>query len=278
MALIDCPKCKSEDINGTPQADSRLLIHCNDCGHEWLRGEARRDPGRPAVRTIDSLHAAFPTAADVRPDVRERVAMMIAEFQLDHPDPDPEVKAYRERYQELFSREGLATAPPEELLHFANSDTIANPGNMSGLNRAWKNQGPDKAAAQVRESIGHLLHGPESLRIEDRLTQLIDGKKGLGFPSFNKEPLLTKVLCVVEPDRFLPILKYTAVVDGKKEIAQLVFDLHLPPVEKAAWTIGRLVIWSNDLLRSLVGNDIPDLQQATQFLSWAKNRPALSRT
>ena len=41
MALIACPSCNSEDINGTPQADSRLLIHCNECGTEWLRGEAR---------------------------------------------------------------------------------------------------------------------------------------------------------------------------------------------------------------------------------------------
>ena len=64
MALIACPNCNSEDITGTPQADSRLLIHCANCGHEWLRGEARRDPGRPAVQTIDSLHAAFPEAAD----------------------------------------------------------------------------------------------------------------------------------------------------------------------------------------------------------------------
>ena len=74
------------------------------------------------------------------------------------------------------------------------------------------------------------------------------------------------MLCVVEPERFLPVLKYSAPTDGKKEIAKLVFDLDLPPAEKVAWTIGRLVVWSNDLLRSLVGNDIPDLQQATQFL------------
>ena len=51
----------------------------------------------------------------------------------------------------------------------------------------------------------------------------------------------------------------------------------LPAAEKVAWTIGRLVVWSNDLLRSLVGNDIPDLQHAAQFLAWAKTRPALSR-
>jgi hypothetical protein len=276
MALIACPKCNSEDINGTPQADSRLLIHCNDCGTEWLRGEARRDPSRPAVRTIDSLHAAFPTPRDVRLDVRERVDLLKAQFLLDHRGTDPDVEKYRDRYQELFSREGLATAPAEDLYEFANSDTVGSAGNMSGFNRAWKTQGADKAAQKVRESIEFLLHGPESLRIEDRLTQLVDGKK-LGFPSFNKEPLLTKVLCVVEPTRFLPILKYTAATDGKKEIAKLVFDLDLPPAEKVAWTIGRVAIWSNDLLRSLVGNDIPDLHSAAQFLAWAKTRPTLSR-
>jgi hypothetical protein len=277
MALITCPKCNGEDINGKPQPDSRLLIHCNDCGHEWLRGEARRDPGRPAVQTIDSLHAAFPTAADVRPDVRERVQMLQAEFLLDRPEPDPEVAEYRARYQELFSREGLATTTPEDLYEFANSDTVANPGNMSGFNRAWKTQGPDRAATQVRASIEYLLYGPESLRLEDRFTQLVDGKKGLGFASFNKEPLLTKVLCLAQPERFLPVLKYSAATDGKKEIVKLVFELDLPAAEKVAWTIGRLAVWSNDLLRSLVGNDVPDLQHATQFLSWAKTRPAPSR-
>jgi hypothetical protein len=278
MALIACPKCNSEDINGTPQADSRLLIHCNDCGTEWLRGEARRDPGRPAVQTIDSLHAEFPTAAAVRHEIRERVAILQSEFLLDRLEPDPEVPDYRKRYQELFSREGLSTAPADDLLTFANSTTIASAGNMSGLNRAWKTQGPDKAAQKVRESIGYLLYGPESLRREDRLTQLVDGTKGLGFPSFNKEPLLTKVLCVVEPDRWLPVLRYSAPTDGKKEIAKLVFDLDLPPAAKSSWTIGRLATWSNDLLRSLVGNDIPDLQLAARFLAWAKNQPALPRS
>jgi hypothetical protein len=278
MALIACPKCNSEDITGTPQADSRLLIHCADCGHEWLRGEARRDPSRPAVQTIESLHAAFPTAADVRPDVRERVAMLVSEFQLDHHrEPDPEVAAYRSRYQELFSRDGLSSASAHDLVEFVTGDTLASSGNMSGFNRAWKTQGADRAAQKVRESIEYLLHGPESLQLEDRLAQLLDGKK-VGFPSFNKEPLLTKVLCVVQPERFLPVLKYSATTDGKKEIAKLVFDLDLPAPEKAGFTLGRLAVWSNDLLRSLVGNDIPDLQQATKFLAWAKTRPALSRT
>ena len=278
MALIACPKCNSEDINGTPQADSRLLIHCNECGTEWLRGEARRDPGRPAVQTIDSLHAEFPTASAVRHEIRERVAILESEFLLNRPEPDPEVDGVPRPLPGAVQPRGPVDGAADDLLHFANSNTIASPGNMSGLNRAWKTQGQDKAAHQVRQSIEYLLYGPESLRLEDRLTQLIEGKKGLGFPSFNKEPLLTKVLCVVEPDRWLPVLKYSAAADGKKEIAKLVFDLDLPPAAKTSWTIGRLATWSNDLLRSLVGNDIPDLQLATQFLAWAKNQPAMSRT
>jgi hypothetical protein len=276
MPLIACPKCNSEDINGTPQADSRLLIHCEDCGHEWLRGEARRDPGRPAVQTIDSLHAAFPTPLDVRLDVRERIALLVSEYQLDNRGPSPEVADYRAKYQELFSRDGLRDASPDDLLEFVLTDGVASAGNMSGLNRAWKTQGADKAAEKVRDSIEFLLHGPESLRLEDRFTQLVDGKK-IGFPSFNKEPVLTKVLCVVEPARFLPILRYSAPTDGKKEIVKLVFELDLPSAEKAGWTIGRLAVWSNDLLRSLIGNDIPDLQQAAKFLTWAKTRPVLAR-
>jgi hypothetical protein len=278
MPLITCPACSSEEISGAPQPDGRLLVHCDDCGHDWLRGETRRDPARPAVRSIDSLHSAFPSAADVRPDVRDRIALLLGEFQLDRTEPDPDVEPYRARYAELFQRDRLPTATPEQLHHFVNSDTVGKAGNVSGFNRAWKAQGPDRSADQVRAAIDHLLYGPESLRLEDRFTQLIEGsRKGLGFPGF-KEALLTRVLCVVEPERFLPLLRYSAALDGKKEIAERVFELHLPPVEKTTWTIGRLVLWSNDLLRSLVGNDIPDLQRAARFLAWAKDQPAMSRS
>jgi len=278
LALIICPSCSSDDIDGTPQPDSRLLIHCNNCGHEWLRGDARRDPARPAVQTAESLRSEFPTAADVRPDVRERVMLLQSEFLLDRPEPDADVEGYRERYAALFTADGLRSATPDQLLHFANSPTVADPGNVSGFNRAWKTAGADKAAGQVRATIEYLLFGPESLALEDRFTHLVDGtKKGLGFPSF-KEALLTKVLCVVEPERFLPVVRYTAAAGGKKELAKAVFDLDLPPVEKSAWTIGRLAVWSNDLLRSLVGNDVPDLQQAALFLQWARTRPVADRS
>lgn len=271
MALITCPECSSEDITGTPQPDSRLLIHCASCGCEWLRGEARRDPARPHARTAETLAAEFPQAADVRPDVRERIAGLEAEFLTVEREPDPDAEAFTSRYREQFAAENLRDASPEMLLHFVTSPTVASCGNTSGFTRAWKTAGDHSAARGVRTSINHLLYGTESLTLEDRFTQLVEGKKGIGFASF-KEPMLAKVLAVVQPERFLPLLRYSAAADGKKEIAKDVFGLDLPPVDKSAFTAGRVAVWSNDLLRSLVGLDDP--QAVAAFLRWAKVRPA----
>lgn len=55
--------------------------------------------------------------------------------------------------------------------------------------------------------------------VDDRLQELIDPHADLGMTGF-RESLLTKVLCVVEPDRFLPILNYTSKAGGKREIAK----------------------------------------------------------
>jgi hypothetical protein len=87
-----------------------------------------------------------------------------------------------------------------------------------------------------------------------------------------KESLLTRVLCVVQTHRFLPLLKYTTPSGGKKEMAQWVYGLELPQREKVSWTVGRLVTWSNDLLVEMLRDDFDDLQHASQSLWWAKDR------
>ena len=60
------------------------------------------------------------------------------------------------------------------------------------------------ASRRVRDSLKYLLYGPDRLPIEDRLTQLIRGDSGMGMTGF-RESLLTKVLCIAYPERFLPI-------------------------------------------------------------------------
>jgi hypothetical protein len=274
MPLITCPVCASDDLNGVEKLpDGRLVIRCIECDHEWVRGESEPKPAAPVAATYESLKIAFPSAQDVRPEVRERVSAMTATFLERQPGTDPKSAPYRDRYQRIFSQEGLPDADPEELKAFANNTVLANPGNMSVFNAAWNEMGTEKAADRLRSTIEYLLRGPESSRLEDRFTDLVEERKGLGMAGF-KESLLTRVLCVVHPDRFLPILKYSTPSGGKKEIASLVYSLELPAREKVAWTIGRLVTWSNDLLVDLLRPSFDDLAHAAAFLWWAKDQQA----
>ncbi|MGY1792808.1 hypothetical protein ACI796_02340 [Geodermatophilus sp. SYSU D00525] len=223
------------------------------------------------MATYESLKVVFPTADDVRPEVRRRVDALMDAFLSTQPQTDPQVAPYWAKYQQVFSEDALWDADPEDLKAFANSSIGAHPGNMSVFNRAWNDLGPEKAAARVRATIDHLLRGPAGTRLEDRFTDLVEERKGLGMVGF-KESLLTRVLCVTQPERFLPILKYSTPSGGKKEIALLVYGLDLPPREKVSWTIGRLVTWSNDLLVSLLQDRFPELQHASAFLWWAKDQ------
>lgn len=117
---------------------------------------------------------------------------------------------------------------------------------MSHFNIEWNRIGPDEAARRVRESIAYLLYPSDDSSLPNRLSDLIEGRQGLGMKGF-RQALLTKVLCVVEPQRFIPILTYTSKA-GKREYAKWVYDLDLPKPAEVSWTIGHLIVWSNDLL------------------------------
>lgn len=205
----------------------------------------------------------------MRPEVSHRVDGLRSQYLQTSPAPPSQAIEFRERYQRLFTREGLAAASADDLKYFANANVAGNPGNMSVFNTAWNEMGGDVAAERVRETVGYLLFGPETIAPEDRLTHLIDGRSGQGMTGF-REALLTKVLCMVEPRRFLPINKYTGKA-GKKEIAKWVFDVDLPRPESVSWTIGRLIYWSNDLLLALAADGFADTEHVAGFLWWAKD-------
>ena len=147
---------------------------------------------------------------------------------------------------------------------------------MTVFNDEWNRLGPTEAARTVREAIAYLLYGPDNTFIEDRLTNLIVGRRGMGMKGF-REALLTKVLCMVYPERMLPILMYTGLA-GKKEIAESVYGLRLPAPESVSWTIGRLIFWSNDLIHELVGDGFVDTEHQAGFLWWAKDQMTASST
>ncbi|GAB2742306.1 zinc ribbon domain-containing protein [Sinomonas soli] len=272
MALdLDCPSCQADSSQVSlveRMSGTQKKLRCAECGHEWLRGEpARQSVSRP---TLADIRKRFPKPGDVDPVKLERANELKAEFLEQAPEPDPTMAAYWAKYQQVFSAEGLPRARPQDLKDFANNGTGGNPGNMSVFNDAWNEIGAEAGAERVRGAVDFLLRGTSPADLEDRLTALINETVHVGMKGF-KESLLTKVLCIVYPDQYLTILKYTGVA-GKREIARSIWGLELPDPERVTWTIGRLVLWSNDLLLALLGDGFRNQQHASSFLWWAKDK------
>lgn len=260
-----CPLCTNEDdvtIIGTLD-DGRKRAQCSACDFEWDHGEVKVVDPKQATSSV-ILHGRFPKPEDVTPEARERAERLKAKFlSTVHGEPHPTVAPYWAKYQRVFSAEGLATCDPQDLKDFANLDVGGNLGNMSIFNTAWNAIGADAAAAQTRKVIDHLLRGDGAL--EDRLTALIAGGFAFSIPGF-KEALLSKVLAIVQPERFLTIHTY----NQKATMAKSVYGLDLPSPDSVNWTIGRLIVWSNDLLNTLIGEGFADQQHAGAFLWWAQ--------
>jgi hypothetical protein len=175
---------------------------------------------------IDDPGRRLPSSDDISAPARRRANALKDEFLARHTSAQAKTTEFRETYRHLFSKNVLPTVPPADLKYFANANIGAAAGNMSVFNTEWNTLGEGEAASRVRGAIDHLLYGSEGTQIEDRLTDLIDGKRGFGMKGF-REALLTKVLCMVEPWRFVPIFVYTGKA-GKKEYTTWVYGLDLP--------------------------------------------------
>ena len=272
MAIISCFKCLSDNdihLEGTAPDGTRIL-RCGECGHKWTPKVPTTAP--TLTRSpFEMAKGRFATSAMVEPGLLARVARLKKQYLKTDAGLSPEVDEYWSRYQAILSREGLATCAPQDLRDFANDPTGASAGNVFTFNRAWKLLGEEAAAERTRATIEYLVRGPATIPVEDRLTHLIDGHESTGMPGF-KEALLTKVLCIAESGRFLPILTYGAEETGKRDITLAVYGLHLPKVDQNSMQIGRLATWSNDLLLELVGDGFTSTQHAAMFLSWVKDR------
>ncbi|MFJ9539747.1 hypothetical protein ACIRPX_21095 [Streptomyces sp. NPDC101225] len=275
MRLAMCPLCSDdEDIEVVRALEGGRRMVKHRCGYTWEHKEPVDPKKKPSYSFLD-LQARFPKPEDVEPGRLERAARLKAQYLATKPAFDPEVAAYWKKYQNIFSADGLRTCDPRVLKDFANSDVGAHPGNQATFNSAWNELGDAAAGEATRRTIEHLLYGPADVPLEDRLQELLSGTRPFAMTGF-KEALLTRVLCVVHPERFLSILKYTTEAGGKREIARAVYGLELPAPESVNWTLGRLILWSNDLLHALVGEGFANQQHSAAFLWWAKDQPAES--
>jgi hypothetical protein len=128
----------------------------------------------------------LPRQADVRPEVLQRNEALKAQFLEANPEGKTTQTVFRETYEHLFSKDGLAEASSDELKYFANAKGGASPGNMALFNIEWNRSTSNgtgsgaEAARKVRESIEYLLYPNDDSSIDDRLTKLIKGRRGLG--------------------------------------------------------------------------------------------------
>lgn len=260
--MLTCPVCKSGELELVERlADDRRTIRCTACAHQWTRGESKSKSIRPSSSA--DLQARFPDRSAVDPARLELVNELAASA------PRTDSGFDWSHYQQVFSREQIVDCDPRDLLSFVNETPGATNATTATFNRAWKTMGQHEASARTRNTIRYLLYGPATVPLPDRLTRLILGQGGLGMAGF-KEPALTRVLVASAPDKYLPIPTYGAARGGKREIAQRVYGLTLPEVAKEQFTIGRLILWSNDLLVDLVDDQFDNLAQAAAFLTTVK--------
>jgi hypothetical protein len=275
VALAMCPLCSDdEDIYVVRTLDDgRKLVECRRCNYQWKHGEPTAAPATTkAAFSFDEVKARFPKPDDVAPKILARADRLKSDFLRHSTGAAPAIAPYWTKYQQAFSRQGLWECDPKLLKDFANSDIGAHPGNQATFNKAWNAMGDTAAAESTRKTIDYLLYGPDAVPLEDRLHHLLTGQKSFSMTGF-KEALLTKVLCVMQPDRFLLILKYTTEAGGKREIARSIYRLELPAPESVNWTLGRLILWSNDILLALAADGFANQQHAAAFLWWAKDQP-----
>jgi hypothetical protein len=260
--MLTCPVCRSGELELVERlADDRRTVRCTSCDHQWTRGEAKTSTPLPSSSA--DLQARFPDRTSVDPTRLERVQKLAAEAPPSDPAHD------WSHFQHVFSRDEITGCSAADLRAFVNETPGATNATTASFNRAWASMGEHEASARTRNTIRYLLYGPETVPLPDRLTRLILGQGGLGMTGF-KEPALTRVLVAMFPETYLPVWTYGAARGGKREIAKRVYGLTLPDVAKEQLTIGRLALWSNELLVDLVRDDFDDLSQAAAFLTTVK--------
>ncbi|AXT85154.1 hypothetical protein C6I20_08125 [Aeromicrobium sp. A1-2] len=284
MALIVCPLCVREDdvflVSTLP--DGRKEARCDDCNFTFVygapvvekkpaprkRASSAAKPSKPTVVPAVVVQKRFPTAADVTPEAERRAFDLTQQFLATVPPADDaQVASYWAKFAWVFSEAGIDKAVISDLKLFVTDPTGAALGDTTELDKAWLLLGEFESARRIRAMIAHLIRGTGA--VEDRLTDLVEGHRSNTMPGVG-EPALTKVLAVVQPERFLPLVTY----DTKRATLAAVYGLELPKVDPTSWTIGRLAVWSNDLLVELLGAGFTDMRHAVAFLRWAEDQPA----
>ncbi|MCD2197247.1 hypothetical protein LQ327_28130 [Actinomycetospora endophytica] len=240
-------------------------------------------PVTPSTPAAPPVVVRFPTLDDVPGESLQRLASLKGAWPRQRPRPDPYAADFRRLYELMFSRAGLPHAEPGQLKDFVTTDVLALSGNTSSFSREWRRLGDRDASERFRNVVEYLLRGesgddeggadggaPDDPPLEDRFTALAEQRSPYSMGGV-RESILTHVLAVARPDRFLPLLRVDSGPggEGKRDIARTVLGVEIPAVDRARHTSGRVACGSNDLLVDALGAGFSDLDDAAAFLLWA---------
>jgi 5-methylcytosine-specific restriction protein B len=173
--------------------------------------------------------------------------------------------AEREVMSEIISSEGLRGFDLAAFRRIFNSSRYGGTGPQSVLNASLRPMGPDELEA-FADSIEFLLRGDAP--IEARIRRLLDpvdlGVRGLG------ESVITKLLSIAEPERFIPVFVYT----GPKGKGVMLTRLDLDTEETDDLPRAERAVRSNDVLRERLEPYFPgDPYGMKEFLYWLLDQP-----
>jgi hypothetical protein len=262
----------------TPRARAGGTRSSGPAGASRSTSTTRSAAGSTATPAPPPVVARFPTLDDVPDTSLQQLAALKAAWPRQRPRPDPYAADFRRLYELMFSRAGLPHAEPGQLKDFVTTDVLALSGNTSSFSREWRRLGDRDASERFRNAIEFLLRGesgddeesPDDPPLEERFTALAEQRSPYAMGGV-REPVLTHVLAVARPDRFLPVLTVDSGSggEGKRDIARSVLGVEIPAADRARHTVGKLACGSNDLLVDALGAGFPDLDDAAAFLLWA---------
>jgi hypothetical protein len=310
MALA-CPSCEAAAAEYVGMADDgRNEMKCGSCDHHWMLGAKPVSPRavipKPAKATTSRASRAstsgsgasrvagasrsvavpaappvvvrFPTLDDVPGTSLQRLASLKAAWPRQRARPDPYAADFRRLHELMFSRAGLPHAEPGQLKDFVTSDVLALSGNTTSFSRDWNRLGDRDATERFRSVIEYLLRGesgededsPDDPALEDRFTALVEQRSPYAMAGV-REPILSHVLTVARPERFLPLLRVEGGPggEGKRDIVRSLLGVELPAVDRSRHTVGKVACGSNDLLVDALGAGFVDVDDAAAFLLWA---------
>ena len=259
-----CPHCGSERVElRASVGGTGKRFRCDSCLKAWTTGTGSRSGRAGGAR--GARNPGFPSVAVLTPEeAQERFEMLLSAHARSGAAATDVERKWRDEMSAALSRDAIGSAGLEVFKEIATSKSVATTGPQTAFYKELIKLGDEEGGRKARETAQFLLYGDDG-SLAERLTALIDGGER-GMPGF-REALLTKILAISEPTKFLPILT----AKGKAAFVQHIWGVKIEADKKQS--SGDAIVATNDALVERLAPTFPDLLDAAAFLWWSQTHP-----